>query len=62
MYVHGPAGTTFETGVQEGDGQVSITFDAEDGGCPDGPTTSTAGDTTTTASTGAAAATPRYTG
>ena len=30
----GPAGVAFETGVQSGDGVVTITFDPDAGGCP----------------------------
>jgi hypothetical protein len=30
----GPAGVAFETGVREGDGVVTITYDADAGGCP----------------------------
>jgi hypothetical protein len=53
----GPAGVVFETGVQEGDGVVELTWTVEPG-CDDQPTT------TTTAAPAAAAATvaPRFTG
>lgn len=34
----GPADATFETGVRQGHGQVTITFDTEAGGCPTAPT------------------------
>jgi hypothetical protein len=30
----GPAGVAFETGVREGDGVVTITYDPDAGGCP----------------------------
>ena len=30
----GPLGSTFETGVRDGDGVITITFDPEAGGCP----------------------------
>ena len=33
----GPPGSMFETGVREGDGAVTITFDPEAGGCPQDP-------------------------
>jgi hypothetical protein len=33
----GPAGVTFETGVQDGDGVVTITYDLAAGGCPPVP-------------------------
>jgi hypothetical protein len=31
----GPAGVAFETGVREGDGVVTITYDPAAGGCPE---------------------------
>ncbi len=56
----GPAGVTFETGVQNGDGMVELTWTVEPG-CADQPSTTT---TTTTAAPAAAAAAvaPRFTG
>jgi hypothetical protein len=30
----GPPGVAFETGVREGDGVVTITYDPDAGGCP----------------------------
>ena len=30
----GPAGTTFETGVNDGDGEVTITYEPDPVGCP----------------------------
>ena len=32
---YGPAGTTFTSGAQSGDGQVTISYDPAAGGCPD---------------------------
>jgi hypothetical protein len=52
----GPAGTVFETGVREGDGQIDITYDAEAGTCPVTPTSPT------TTAGAAPAVTPRFTG
>ena len=58
----GPAGATvFETGVREGNGVVSITFDPDAGTCS--TTTTTAAPTTTTAAEAVAVtASPRFTG
>ena len=33
----GPAGTQFETGVREGDGQVTISYDPMTDSCPPAP-------------------------
>lgn len=56
----GSAGTTFETGIREGDGLVEITSDLATGACPEAPTTVPP----TTADAGAVAVTasPRFTG
>ncbi|MDQ6853216.1 MAG: hypothetical protein M3046_05910, partial [Actinomycetota bacterium] len=48
----GPAGVAFETGVREGDGVLTITFDPDTGGCP-GPAP---------APVAAVVAQPRFTG
>jgi hypothetical protein len=49
----GPSGVTFETGVREGDGVVTITYDPAAGGCPV---------PVTPASPTAVVAEPRFTG
>jgi hypothetical protein len=48
----GPAGVAFETGVREGDGVLTITFEPDTGGCP-GPAP---------APVAAVVAQPRFTG
>lgn len=56
----GPAGTSFVTGVREGDGVIEITSDLATGACPETP--STVPPTTTAAEAVAVTASPRFTG